>query len=274
MADRGMNERIRRLRRISTTTPAHIDLERAKIETDFYRENEGKYSTPVMRAMVLKEYFSRKTLYLGDDELIVGEKGKDPQASPTFPEICTHTVEDMKIMDARDLVSFKVTDEDIALQEKEIIPFWKGKSTREKLLARMTDEWKTAYAAGMFTEFMEQRGPGHTCGGDRIWTHGYLDYKQEIQDAIDRLDYMNDPEALDKFEELTAMSIDCDAICILGERYHKLALERRQKRRTRRGRRNWSRLRRTAPWFRPTSRRPTGRRCRHTGSPTWRLPLS
>ncbi|MDD7685432.1 trans-4-hydroxy-L-proline dehydratase, partial [Eubacterium pyruvativorans] len=164
--------------------------------------------------------------YLGDDELIVGEKGKDPQASPTFPEICTHTVEDMKIMDARDLVSFKVTDEDIALQEKEIIPFWKGKSTREKLLARMTDEWKTAYAAGMFTEFMEQRGPGHTCGGDRIWTHGYLDYKQEIQDAIDRLDYMNDPEALDKFEELTAMSIDCDAICILGERYHKLALEK------------------------------------------------
>ena len=132
----------------------------------------------------------------------------------------------MKIMDARDLVSFKVTDEDIALQEKEIIPFWKGKSTREKLLARMTDEWKTAYAAGMFTEFMEQRGPGHTCGGDRIWTHGYLDYKQEIQDAIDRLDYMNDPEALDKFEELTAMSIDCDAICILGERYHKLALEK------------------------------------------------
>ena len=226
MADRGMNERIRSLRRISTTTPAHIDLERAKIETDFYRENEGKYSTPVMRAMVLKEYFSRKTLYLGDDELIVGEKGKDPQASPTFPEICTHTVEDMKIMDARDLVSFKVTDEDIALQEKEIIPFWKGKSTREKLLARMTDEWKTAYAAGMFTEFMEQRGPGHTCGGDRIWTHGYLDYKQEIQDAIDRLDYMNDPEALDKFEELTAMSIDCDAICILGERYHKLALEK------------------------------------------------
>ena len=29
-----------------------------------------------MRAMVLKEYFSKKTLYLGDGELIVGEKGK------------------------------------------------------------------------------------------------------------------------------------------------------------------------------------------------------
>ena len=71
---RGMNERIQKLRELSVTTPVHIDLERARIETDFYRKNDGKYSIPVMRAMVLKEYFSKKTLYLGDGELIVGEK--------------------------------------------------------------------------------------------------------------------------------------------------------------------------------------------------------
>ena len=67
---RGMNERIQKLRELSVTTPVHIDLERARIETDFYRKNDGKYSIPVMRAMVLKEYFSKKTLYLGDGELI------------------------------------------------------------------------------------------------------------------------------------------------------------------------------------------------------------
>ena len=88
MATHGMNERIQKLRDISVNTPVHIDLERAKIETDFYKENDGKYSIPVMRAMVLKEYFSKKTLYFGDGELIVGEKGRDPQASPTFPELC------------------------------------------------------------------------------------------------------------------------------------------------------------------------------------------
>ena len=48
---RGMNERIQKLREISVNTPVHIDLERAKIETDFYKENDGKYSIPVMRAM-------------------------------------------------------------------------------------------------------------------------------------------------------------------------------------------------------------------------------
>ena len=226
---RGMNERIQKLRQISVTTPVHIDLERAKIETDFYRENDGKYSIPVMRAMTLKEYFSKKTLYLGDGELIVGEKGKDPQASPTFPELCCHSEEDMIVMSERDLVSFKTTEEDRKLQREEIIPYWTGRSVREKLLSKMTPEWHDCYEAGMFTEFMEQRGPGHTCGGEQVFTTGYMDYKEKIKKTMDALDYINDPEALDKAEELKAMDIACDAVIILGERYHKLALEMAEK---------------------------------------------
>lgn len=226
MAKRGMNERIQRLREQSVTTPVHIDLERAKIETDFYKENDGKYSVPVMRAMTLKEYFSKKTLYFGDDELILGEKGKNPQASPTFPELCCHSEEDMKVMSERKLVSFHTTEEDRKLQAAEIIPFWKGRTIREKLLSRMTPEWHDCYEAGIFTEFMEQRGPGHTCGGEQVFTTGYLDYKEKIKKTMDALDWMNDPEASDKMEELKAMDICCDAVMILGERYHEMAVEK------------------------------------------------
>ena len=226
MATHGMNERIQKLRDISVNTPVHIDLERAKIETDFYRENDGKYSIPVMRAMVLKEYFSKKMLYFGDGELIVGEKGKDPQASPTFPELCCHSEEDMIVMSDRKLVSFHTTVEDRELQKKEIIPFWEGRTIREKILASMKPEWHECYEAGVFTEFMEQRGPGHTCGGEQVFTTGYMDYKAKIKETMDKLDWMNDPEAYDKNEELKAMDICCDAVIILGERYHKLALEK------------------------------------------------
>lgn len=226
MAKRGMNERIQRLREQSVTTPVHIDLERAKIETDFYKENDGKYSVPVMRAMTLKEYFSKKTLYFGDDELILGEKGKNPQASPTFPELCCHSEEDMKVMSERKLVSFHTTEEDRELQAAEIIPFWKGRTIREKLLSKMTPEWHDCYEAGIFTEFMEQRGPGHTCGGEQVFTTGYLDYKEKIKKTMDALDWMNDPEASDKMEELKAMDICCDAVITLGERYHEMAVEK------------------------------------------------
>ena len=222
---RGMNERIQKLREQSVSTPVHIDLERAKIETDFYKENDGKYSIPVMRAMVLKEYFSKKTLYLGEGELIIGEKGKDPQASPTFPELCCHSVEDMTVMSERKLVSFHTTDADRKLQKDEIIPYWTGRTMREKILGEMTDEWRDCYAAGMFTEFMEQRGPGHTCGGEQVFTTGYLDHKAHIKEVLDSIDYMNDPEAIAKQEELKAMDICCDAVIILGERYLKLVKE-------------------------------------------------
>ena len=224
-----MNARVKALRKVSMETQPHIDLERAKIETEVYKKWEDKVSLPVLRALVLKEYFERKTLYLGEGELIVGEKGKDPQSSPTFPELTCHTLEDMHIMNDRSVVNYSVTEQDLKDQEEIIIPYWEGKSMRDKLLASMTDEWKEAYAAGMFTEFMEQRGPGHTCGGKNVFTKGYAEYKLEIQAAIDALDFMNDPEALQKKDELEAMMIDCDAVMILGERYHKLLTEEAEK---------------------------------------------
>ena len=80
------------LRRESLETEAHIDMERAKIETEVYRRYEGTVSVPELRALVLKHYFAEKTLYIGEGELLVGEKGNGPQAAPTFPELCCHTV--------------------------------------------------------------------------------------------------------------------------------------------------------------------------------------
>ena len=220
---RGMNERIQKLRDISVNTPVHIDLQRALIETEFYKENDGKYSIPVMRAMFLKEYFSKKDLYLGEGELIIGEKGRDPQASPTFPELCCHSEEDMVVMSERKLVSFHTTEEDRKNQKEYVIPFWQGRTMRDKLLSQMTPEWHECYEAGMFTEFMEQRGPGHTCGGEQAFTVGYLQHKAHIKEVMDSLDFLNDKEALAKQEELKAMDIACDAVIILGERYHELA---------------------------------------------------
>lgn len=220
---RGMNERIQKLREISVNTPVHIDLQRALIETEFYKENDGKYSIPVMRALFLKEYFSKKDLYLGEGELIIGEKGRDPQASPTFPELCCHSEEDMVVMSERKLVSFHTTEEDRKNQKEYVIPFWQGKTMRDKLLSQMTPEWHECYEAGMFTEFMEQRGPGHTCGGEQAFTIGYLQHKAHIKEVMDSLDFLNDKDALAKQEELKAMDIACDAVIILGERYHELA---------------------------------------------------
>ena len=229
MEERGMNERVKKLRKLSVDTQPHIDLERAKSMTKTYEKYEGVLSIPELRGQVLKDYFATKTLYIGEGELIVGEKGDSPQAAPTFPELCCHTVEDMHVMNDRDLINFKVKEEDYKVQEDVMIPYWDKRSTRSRILRAMTPEWKKAYECGIFTEFMEQRGPGHTVGSFKIYEKGFLDYKADIQASIDKLDFMNDPEAFDKKSELEGMKLACDAIMILGERYAAYARELAEK---------------------------------------------
>ena len=225
MEKRGMNERVQALRELSVTTQPHIDMERAKSETATYKKYEGQLSVPELRAQDLYDYFAAKTLYIGDGELIVGEKGDSPHGAPTFPELCCHTLEDMHVMNDRELISFSVKEEDYGYQEREIIPFWEKRSTRSKILANMSDQWKDCYAAGIFTEFMEQRGPGHTVGSFKLYEKGFLDYKADIQASIDSLDYFHDTEAFEKRNQLRGMAKACDAIMLLGARYADYARE-------------------------------------------------
>ena len=219
----GMNPRIQRLRRLSVETEPTISIERALHETEFYRENLGRYATPVLRAMHFLDFCQKKTLYIGDDELIVGERGPRPKAVPTFPELTCHSVEDLHILNSRDMQPYRVSPEDIATYAREVIPYWAGKTQRERIFSHVPQEWKAAYEAGLFTEFMEQRAPGHTSLDGKIYQKGMLDLKAEIQALIDGVDYLNDPEAMDKVEQWKAMAISCDAVIVFARRHADLA---------------------------------------------------
>jgi hypothetical protein len=83
---------------------------------------------------------------------------------------------------------------------------------REKIFREMDDSWLAAYEAGVFTEFMEQRSPGHTVLDNKIYRKGMLEFQRDIQHSLDSLDYLNDPQAYAKREELKAMLICADAI--------------------------------------------------------------
>lgn len=227
--ERGMNERVRKLRKQSMEAIPHIDIERAKLVTQAYKKYEGSVSVPELRALTFKYYMENRSLCINEDELIIGEKGDSPQASPTFPELCCHTMEDLEVMDSRKIIFFKVDEGSKKTQEEEIIPYWEKRSIRHKILTNIGQEWKKCYEAGIFTEFMEQRGPGHTVGGDVFYKKGFLQLKQESQNAIDKLDFFNDKEALSKKHQLEAMKICCDAIIIYANRCAQHAIELSEK---------------------------------------------
>jgi trans-4-hydroxy-L-proline dehydratase len=215
-----MNKRIANLREQSLNAVNKISSERALLVTEFYQSDIAQQvSTPVKRALTFEFILKNKTICINDNELIVGERGPAPKATPTYPEVCVHSMQDLEILDARPKVSFKVDDETKKIYKEKIIPFWQGKTQRDKIFDAMDSEWLTAYKAGIFTEFQEQRAPGHTVLGDKIYKKGMLDIIEDIQLSIDSLDFYNEPKALDKKEELKAMRIVTIALIQFAERH-------------------------------------------------------
>ena len=215
-----MNQRIRKLREESIQTKPYISPERAILMTEFYQSDEAReVSVPVKRALAFKYLLEKKHICINEGELIVGERGPAPLATPTYPEICIHSQDDLELIHSRKKVPFAVDADTRKIYEETITPYWKGKSLRDRIFANMTETWKDAYEAGIFTEFQEQRAPGHTVLGKKIYSKGLLDFKAEIQDTLDALDFFNDPDALDKREELKAMDICADALISFAGRH-------------------------------------------------------
>ncbi len=215
-----MNKRIRKLREKSLSIKPYVSLERARLITEFYKSDvPQRVSTPVGRALAFMHILKNKKVFIDDGELIVGERGPAPCATPTYPEICIHSLGDLDILNSREKVAFSVGKRTRDIYEKEIIPFWQGRSIRERIFRETDEAWQIAYEAGVFTEFMEQRAPGHTVLDDKIYKYGFLRFKAKIEQRLKSLDFFNDPEAFDKREELTAMSIAADALIHFAHRH-------------------------------------------------------
>ena len=217
------SERVKRLRDASFDQHPCISIERALLETEFYRENEGKLPMPVLRGANFKHLCENKTLYIGKDELIVGERGPFPKAVSTFPELTCHSRHDFEVLTTRAQQNYTVSSADMDIYEKEVEPYWRGRCMRDKLFERMPEAWNLLYEAGTFTEFGEQRALGHTSLDNLIYQKGALDMKKDIAEARAKLDFINDPEATAKDEQLQGMDISCDAVIIFAERHADLA---------------------------------------------------
>ncbi len=215
-----MNERIKKLRSESLKAVNRLSAERGLLITRFYRElSAAEDSIPVQRARAFEYVLRNKTICINKGELIVGERGPAPKATPTYPEINLHSLRDLEILDRRKKVSFRVDEETRKAFEELIIPYWSGKTNRERIFGNMDEAWIAAYEAGIFTEFQEQRAPGHTVLGKKIYHKGMEDLIEEIEQAMDSLDFQEDPIAYEKREELRAMGIAARALIMYAGRH-------------------------------------------------------
>ena len=221
-----LTDRVRRLREQSVNTKPYICTERAELLTDFYQSGGAdNVSTPVARALAFKHILENKTVIINEGELIVGERGSAPRATPTYPELCSHTIADLDIANSRERTPFLVSDETRNTYKDEIIPFWTGRTMRERVFQSMSEDWMIAFEAGIYTEFMEQRAPGHAILDNKIYHRGFTDFIADIQQHLSTLDYYDDPEAYAKEQELKAMEIAANAVISFAKRHADKARE-------------------------------------------------
>jgi formate C-acetyltransferase len=215
-----MNKRIKKLRDQSLNAENRLSAERGLLVTRFYQDEGIQHlSIPVQRGRCFEYILAHKEICINEGELIVGERGPSPKSTPTYPEICIHTLKDLDILDEREKVSFSVDAQTRKSFEEDIIPFWTGNSNRDRIMAKLPSQWHNAYRAGIFTEFQEQRAPGHTVLGDKIYHKGMQDIINDIEVTLAALDFLNDPAAIRKLEELTAMKITARALISFAERH-------------------------------------------------------
>jgi len=213
-----MTERVTKLRQQSLDRKPTLSSERAELMTAFYREAPAA-PLPILRALSFQYLMDRKALYIEPGELIVGERGPAPKATPTYPELCCHTLEDLDILDSREKISFAIDQQARDAYRDDVIPYWRERSMRHRMFGELPDAWKHAYEAGIFTEFMEQRAPGHTVADGKIYEKGLSGLQAGIDRELAALDDLHDLDAYDKRQQLKGMRLAADAVIRFARRH-------------------------------------------------------
>ena len=89
-------------------------------------------SAPMRRALAFQHLMEHKTICIGEGELIVGEKGPAPKATPTYPGALLPQPARTSTSSTRARRSrSRSAPRRAQVYQETIIPFWQGRSMRE-----------------------------------------------------------------------------------------------------------------------------------------------
>lgn len=226
--NKACNDRVNRLRDQYWEFPPKVDIERAKVYTRVYKENEAE-DVIVKKALAFKTYFEERTVEIFDDELIVGTLGKEPRSAVICPDICWEwTKRELDTMDKRPQDPYAISDEDREILRNEIFPYWEqGKSMEDYFLAHATEEIKNiSYQTNIvFPDNNTAAGAGETAADfEKVLKKGFKAIRAEAQEKLEELGEEN-ISLYDKRQFYNAVLMACDAVRVLSERYADRAAE-------------------------------------------------
>ncbi len=216
-------ERVERLRNQSINSEPEIFAERAVLVTESYRQTDS-FSSPIRRAFALRHILENMTIVINEDELIVGEKTIKYRGSPLYPELYCMSIEELETIGKREHAPFKVSDQTKAVLAEKVIPYWKGKTMYDKIMAVMGETWKRSLENGVFSEYSLSRAPGHVNLDGKVIQKGLIGLRKEVDESLKNIDDCS-PNCYRQRQELEAMKIAMDAAISFAKRHASKASE-------------------------------------------------
>lgn len=219
-------DRLNRLREPMIGTPA-VCIQRGLYMTQSYRETEGEAEV-IRRAKAFARVLDNLTRGIGEDELLVGRITGKVRAGAISPELQSDWY-----LNELDLLSTRPSDRFLPLTEeekssmREFIPYWYGKSLRDRWNAQIPEEARPvdAFLLGGGAFCGNNQYYGHSSPGyERMLQKGVRGLEADIEERIARLDWA-DPEQFLQYQELTAMKLCLDALVRYAHSYADLAEE-------------------------------------------------
>lgn len=225
-------ERIYKILESFNTGRPEFDIERGKLFTESMKETEGEKL--VLRwAKAMMHIAQNITVYIDDDNLIVGRAGRKGRYGILFPELDGNYLgEAVDKLPERDVSPFNIEPEDARIIKEEIAPYWKGKTFWEEIIATMPAEtrrityqpdniFETRYICNETGSFRSslQWVPDY----EAVLKKGFKGLKEEAAAKLAEIDPENPYDIIDKKPFLEAMILICDAIVLWANRHADLA---------------------------------------------------
>ena len=133
------NKAYKILQEIRVTKP-QIDIERGLYFTQSFKETEGQ-PLNLRWAKALYTYAKNATVYIDDDQLLVGRSGKPGRYGILYPELDGNIFKEaIEKLPTRENSPFDISEEDARIVAEEIAPYWEGKTFHESFAKSLTDE--------------------------------------------------------------------------------------------------------------------------------------
>ncbi len=208
-----------------------ICSERAAIVTKCYQEYQSDPAI-LRRAKTLKRILEEMTIWIGQDELVVGNQAKKSRFSPIFPEFSFDwIIKEMENepFEERDADRFLI-DEDTKRELREIQGFWNGKTVNDLVKARLPEEAYDAIATSAVYTFAPDvvicSGVGHYSPNyKKILEKGFLQIKEDAENKLKEMGIPTQGRDIDKHNFWRAVCIVCDAAIAFAKRYAEKAVE-------------------------------------------------